>query len=102
MPATHGINIDSDQRDGRLAGEERLASETSLKAELELCLLVMRVRQCGVKGSSELVKDWTHHSLRWELWQEEQIWDSYQYLIFEMFSLTYSLVMPSIILYTQV
>lgn len=51
MPATHGINIDSDQRDGRLAGEERLASETSLKADLELYSLDMRVRQCGVKGS---------------------------------------------------
>lgn len=102
MPATHGIKIDSDQRDGRLAGEERLTSETSLKADLELYSLDMRVKQCGVKGSSESLEDWKHHSLRWELWQEEQIWGSYQHLIFEMFSLTYSLGMPNMILHTRV
>lgn len=45
---------------------------------------------------------WKHHSLRWELGQEEQIWGSYQHLIFEIFSLTYSLGMPSTVLYIQV
>lgn len=61
MPTTHEINIGSDQRDGRLAGEERLGFETSLKAELELDSLAMRVRQCGVEGTSKLLEnDWKH------------------------------------------
>lgn len=63
MPTTQGISIGSDQRHGILAAGKRLGSESILKAaELELDLLVMRVKQFRVEGTSELLEnDWKHY-----------------------------------------
>lgn len=98
MPATHGINIGSDQRDGRLAGEERLGSETSVKARDSLDTSVRSQRDFGVAG------EWLEAALieMGSSGRRSRIGGPHQHLIFEMFSFTYLLDMPSRNLHTWV
>lgn len=64
MPWTQEKSLGSDQSHGRLAGEERLGSESILKAGLELDSLDMRVKQFGVEGISKLLENYRkHHQL---------------------------------------